>query len=238
MKQIKRICLWSGPRNISTALMYSFAQRADTQVYDEPLYGFYLNQTDAKNYHPGAYETMSELELDGEKVISQMMTDESSEVLFFKNMAHHLLGLDRSFMKDTVNVILTREPKDAILSFSKVIDNPTLLDLGYEIQLDLKNELEQMGAQFLVVNSKEILEDTEKALTAICDLAGIDFDDAMLSWEAGSRPEDGSWAKHWYANVHRSSGFGKYSEKTELMPVRLQPLLKSCNACYSQLIAG
>lgn len=237
MSQVKRICLWSGPRNISTALMYSFAQMADTRVYDEPLYGFYLNETEAKNYHPGADQTMSELELDGEKIIKQMMEDESSPVLFFKNMAHHLLDLDKSFMKDAVNVILTREPKDAILSFSKVIEHPTLLDLGYEVQLNLKKELEQMGAKFLVVNSKEILENPKEKLAAICEQANIEFDEAMLSWEAGARPEDGSWAKHWYANVHRSTDFGKYSEKTDQMPVRLQPLLESCNACYAQLNA-
>ncbi|MFT4544514.1 MAG: hypothetical protein ACI9EQ_000973, partial [Bacteroidia bacterium] len=155
-QEIKRICLWSGPRNISTALMYAFAQRADTKVVDEPLYGFYLNETEAKDYHPGAKETMAEMELNGEKVVAKMMADKSSSVFFFKNMAHHLLDLDRSFLKDAVNVILTRQPKDAILSFSKVIKNPTLLDLGYEIQLNLKQELQKMGAKYLVINSREI----------------------------------------------------------------------------------
>jgi hypothetical protein len=238
MNNVKRICLWSGPRNISTALMYSFAQRADTKVFDEPLYGFYLNQTEAKNYHPGADETIAELQLDGEKVVRQMMTDDSSPVFFFKNMAHHLLDLDKSFLKKTVNLILTREPKDAILSFSKVIENPTFLDLGYEDQLNLKQEFEKMDAKYLVINSTEILENPEKALAAICDLAEIPFEEKMLHWEAGARPEDGSWAKHWYTNVHQSTGFRKYSAKSEEIPVRLQPLLAACNACYSNLIEG
>jgi hypothetical protein len=218
--------------------MYSFAQRADTKVFDEPLYGFYLNQTEAKNYHPGADETIAELQLDGEKVVRQMMTDDSSPVFFFKNMAHHLLDLDKSFLKKTVNLILTREPKDAILSFSKVIETPTVLDLGYEDQLNLKQEFEKMDAKYLVINSTEILENPEKALAAICDLAEIPFEEKMLHWEAGARPEDGSWAKHWYTNVHQSTGFRKYSAKSEEIPVRLQPLLAACNACYSNLIEG
>ena len=237
MNEIKRICLWSGPRNISTALMYSFAQRADTKVFDEPLYGYYLNETDAKEYHPGADETIAELESDGSLVIQQMMTDDSSPVFFFKNMAHHLLGLDKSFMKDTVNVILTRDPKDAILSFSKVIENPTISDLGYEEQLQLKQDFEKMGAKYLVVNSREILENPRKILAAICNLAGIPFQESMLHWKAGARPEDGSWAKHWYANVHQSTGFGNYEAKTDELPERLQPLLASCNACFSELVA-
>ena len=237
MNNVKRICLWSGPRNISTALMYSFAQRADTKVFDEPLYGFYLNQTEAKNYHPGADETIAELQLDGEKVVRQMMTDDSSPVFFFKNMAHHLLDLDKSFLTKTVNVILTREPKDAILSFSKVIENPTLLDLGYEDQLNLKQSLDEMGAKYLVINSREILENPEKTLSEICDLAEISFEEKMLHWEAGPRPEDGSWAKHWYANVHQSTGFGKCSAKSEEIPARLQPLLEACNTCYDNLVA-
>ncbi len=119
-----------------------------------------------------------------------------------------------------------------------MIENPTLLDLGYEVQLNLKRELQKMGAKFLVVNSKEILENPEVGLDAICNLAEIPFDKQMLTWEAGARPEDGSWAKYWYANVHQSTGFGMYTVKDEDMPARLQSLLASCNACYSELLVA
>jgi hypothetical protein len=217
--------------------MYSFAQRLDTKVVDEPLYGFYLNETDAKNHHPGADQTMFELELDGSKVIDTMMTDESSPVFFFKNMAHHLLDLDISFMKDTTNVILTREPKAAILSFSKVIENPTPTDLGYSFQLSLKKKLQEMKAKCLVINSREILEAPEESLIKVCDLAGISFDPRMLDWKAGARPEDGAWAEHWYANVHLSTGFSEYTPKSTKFPHRLMPLLEECNRYYSKLVS-
>ena len=118
----KRICLWSGPRNISTALMYSFAQRADTKVYDEPLYAHYLCQTNANEYHPGADDVMASLENDGEKVIEMMMGEHEKPIVFFKNMTHHILDLDKSFLKDTINVILTRDPVEMLPSFAEVID--------------------------------------------------------------------------------------------------------------------
>ena len=127
---IKRICLWSGPRNVSTALMYSFAQREDTLVYDEPLYGYYLSQTEAKNYHPGADEVLDTMENNGDKVIEMIMGEHHRPVVFFKNMTHHLLDLDRSFMKNIVNVILTRDPVEMLPSFADVIDNPGMEDIG------------------------------------------------------------------------------------------------------------
>ena len=230
-----KICLWSGPRNISTALMYSFAQRADTRVYDEPLYGFYLANTDADEYHPGAEETLASMEQDGNKVICSMMNDESKPVLFFKNMAHHLLDLDRSFMKDTVNIILTRNPKDCILSFSKVVENPTMSDIGYEVQVDLKKYLDELGAKYLVVDSSDILKNPEKELSAICELAQIPFDSDMLQWEPGARTEDGIWAMYWYSNVHRSRGFQPPKIKDEQLPERLTPLLEESNRLYVEL---
>ena len=107
---IKRISLWSGPRNISTALMYSFAQRKDTRVFDEPLYAYYLKNSDAKSYHPGADTILNTMENDGKKVVDMMLNYSEKPVLFFKNMTHHLLDLDRSFMDQLFNVILSRDP--------------------------------------------------------------------------------------------------------------------------------
>ena len=109
MSKVTRICLWSGPRNISTALMYAFAQRKDTKVYDEPLYAYYLkHHPEAHAYHPGADDILQTMENDGNKVVETMLKNTEKPVLFFKHMTHHLLGLDRDFMRDTVNVILTR----------------------------------------------------------------------------------------------------------------------------------
>ena len=134
---IKRISVWSGPRNISTALMYSFAQRQDTQVFDEPLYGYYLKHSKANAYHPGAEDILNTMETDGRKVVEMMLTTSEKPVLFFKNMTHHILTLDCSFMKGITNVILTRDPKEMLPSFDKVISNPSMDDVGYKLHLDL-----------------------------------------------------------------------------------------------------
>ena len=138
----KRICLWSGPRNISTTLMYSFAQRSDTNVYDEPLYAHYLNNTQAKDYHPAAKEILSTMENDGNKVIEMILGNHEKPIAFFKHMTHHLLDLDHTFMKDCINIILTRDPIDMLPSFDKVIQNPSINDVGYALHTELVHYFE------------------------------------------------------------------------------------------------
>ncbi|MDW7693885.1 sulfotransferase family protein [Flammeovirgaceae bacterium SG7u.111] len=232
----KRICLWSGPRNISTALMYSFAQRNDTQVFDEPLYAHYLSQTAAKEYHPGAEEILATMENDGQKVVEMMMGEQEKPVVFFKNMTHHLLGLDKGFMKDAVNVMLTRDPVEMLPSFGKVIENPSMLDVGYELHAELLDYFEENGITPIVLESKRLLLDPEGVLKRFCKLAEIPFERSMLQWEAGARPEDGSWAKYWYASVHQSTRFAEYKPKTEPFPERLKPLLAKCQPYYERLM--
>jgi len=235
---MKRICLWSGPRNISTALMYSFAQRKDTTVVDEPLYAHYLSSTAAKNYHPGAEEVMQEQENDGEQVIRKIFFGSyDTPVVFFKNMTHHLVDLDWSFMKNTKNVILTRHPREMLPSYAKQVRQPTMRDVGYAKHLELLNYLKKTSSLPLVVDSKDVLLDPKKKLGQLCEYLGISFDPAMLAWDAGPRPEDGIWAEHWYHNVHRSTGFNAYKPKTEPFPKHLKALLKECEKAYEELIA-
>jgi len=231
----KRICLWSGPRNISTALMYSFAQRKDTQVYDEPLYGHYLSRTKAKTYHPGADDILSSMENNGEKVIEMMMDGHDKPVVFFKNMTHHLLDIDHAFMKNVVNVMLTRDPVEMLPSFAKVIDNPTLDDVGYATHVKLIKELHKLNITPIVLDSKKILLNPKAVLQQLCDEIEIPFDPNMLTWETGARPEDGIWAKYWYGNIHRSKGFIKYQAKRTPFPENLKPLLESCLPHYKYL---
>lgn len=232
----KRISLWSGPRNISTALMYAFAQRADTRVYDEPLYGYYLSHSPARAYHPGAEDVVASLENNGEKVVNKMLGEHGKPVAFFKNMTHHLLDLDRSFMKEIVNVILTRDPVEMLPSFAEVIDQPTMDDVGYALHIELIDYLQASGIAPIVLDSKRILLNPEKVLRALCDRIGIPFDANMLSWEPGARPEDGVWAKYWYSSIHRSSGFLKYTPKTAPFPEKLKPLLEACQPHYQRLM--
>lgn len=236
MDKIKRICLWSGPRNISTALMYSFAQRDDTKVFDEPLYAYYLkNHPEAHKYHPGSEEILKSLENNGDVVVSMMLNNHDKPVLFFKHMTHHLYGLDREFMKSTINIILTRDPIDMLPSFDKVIKNPSLNDVGYAQHVKLINYYEKNNIKFTVLDSKRVLKNPKGTLQKLCEFAEIPFDNNMLSWEPQERSEDGVWAKFWYKSVHESSGFMSYKPKEETFPEHLKPLLAECQHFYQRL---
>lgn len=236
MSGVKRICLWSGPRNISTALMYSFAQRDDATVYDEPLYAHYLSKTPAREYHPGSDEVIATMENDGEKVVRDLILgDLPKPVAFFKHMTHHLFDLDLGFLSKTVNVLLTRDPFDMLPSYAVWVEKPTLQDVGYKAHIDLLEYLQSIGQNPPVLDSKQILLNPKKVLGELCERIGIPFQEAMLSWKAGARPEDGSWAKYWYKSVHESTGFGKYVQKSEPFPEALKPLLDECLPYYEKL---
>lgn len=233
--QTVRICLWASPRNISTALMYSFAQRTDTQVVDEPFYGFYLSHTKAHEYHPGAQDIINSQENDGYKVIDWIMGPHKSPVLFLKNMTHHMMDLDRSFTKEVVNVILTRDPEEMIPSFLKIIENPVMKDLGYEDQADLFKTLLDNGAKTIVIDSKDVLQNPDRFLKKLCQEIGISFQKEMLKWEPGARKEDGVWAKYWYGNIHQSNGFQAYRKKEERTPEQFKKLMDDCLPLYEFL---
>lgn len=236
METVKRITLWSGPRNISTTLMYSLAQRSDTKVYDEPLYGYYLkNNPSAKAYHPGAEEIINTMETSGERAVDMMLTEASKPVLFFKNMTHHLPGLDYGFLKNMVNIILTRHPEEMLLSYAKVIANPQLHDVGYKLHVEVLRYLQSHNIPVIVLDAKKVLLNPEEQMQKLCAFIGIPFEEAMLHWPAGARPEDGCWAKYWYANVHNSTGFLPYQPKTERFPEQLRPLLEECMPFYNEL---
>jgi hypothetical protein len=231
-----RISLWSGPRNVSTALMYSFAQRPDTRVIDEPLYAHYLSRSPARSYHPAAEEVIRTMECDGRRVVQEVLLgDHDRPVVFFKNMAHHLVELEWDFLDHLSNVILTRDPRDMLPSYAAVVELPTLADTGYAVQVQLLEHLTGRGRPPAVLDSSLLLQDPEPILGELCRRLGVTFDPRMLSWEAGPRPEDGVWAPHWYAGVHRSTGFAPYRPKRDPVPHRLQPLLDQCRPLYETL---
>lgn len=233
--KITRICLWSGPRNISTALMYAFAQRSDTVVYDEPLYAYYLAKTGAHSYHPGAAEVLASQPHEAAPVMAQMMGPQPKPVVFFKHMAHHLVELDWHFMADVVNVILTRDPAEMLTSYIKQIDAPTLADTGYDAQIRVMEHVQSLGKEILVLDARQVLLNPRQVLGTLCERIGIPFEENMLSWKAGARPEDGAWAPHWYKSVHQSTGFAAYQPKNEPLPPHLQPLLEQCRPLYARM---
>lgn len=229
-----RIHVWSGPRNISTALMYSFAQRDDTRVVDEPFYAHYLELTGAP--HPGRKEVLATMTSDAETVVRRdILAPRDRPVIFFKQMAHHLAGLDWSFLDHGVHVLLVREPQEVLTSLVNQLPRPQLRDTGLDLQVQLLDHLLERGQEPPVLDSRLLLLDPPGVLAQLCRRLGIDFQPAMLSWPAQPRPEDGVWARHWYHSLHRSTGFQPYRAKTEPLPNGLEELLETCRPLYRRL---
>lgn len=229
-----RIQLLSGPRNISTAMMYSFAQRNDTTVVDEPLYAYYLNKTGLN--HPGREEILLSQRTNGRQVVDEVMMKEyETPVVFFKQMTHHIIGLDLSFLQHSKNIILLRDPKKVLLSYQKVITQPDLEDIGIKQSFDLYQYLHKNGFHYFIIDADDILKDTETSLKNICNQCEIKFDKKMMHWTSGARKEDGIWAKHWYANVHRSTGFEAYTEREIVLQPHLNQIYLEAKTYYEAL---
>lgn len=231
---VLRIQCWSGPRNVSTALMYSFRQRPDTTVVDEPLYAHYLSEFDRG--HPAAELAMASQSTDVAEVVQNVILGPCpTRVLFIKQMAHHLQGLDSSFLAETENILLTRDPRDMLPSLAVQLPSCGLADTGLVEQVDLIEAIVARGGTPLVVDSQSLLADPPGVLRAVCNGLGLGFDEAMLRWPAGAKPEDGAWAPEWYHNVHKSTGFGQYVAKTEPLPDHLIPVLEQAAPLYDRL---
>lgn len=236
MSTTLRLNFWSSPRNISTAIMYSFAQRADTTVVDEPLYAHYLLKTNSTAAHPGTAEILTTQENDGNQVVKKVILgDYPTPIVLFKQMTHHLIHLDETFLGQTDHVLLIRDPKRIIASYNKVIPNPTIHDIGVKMQLTLCKKLQKLGRLKAIVDAKELLLNPRIVLMQLCEKIGIPFDSNMLQWQPGARPEDGVWAKYWYSNVHQSTGFQPYVEKKVELPEHLQQLAEACDGYYQEL---
>ena len=229
------ICLWSGPRNVSTALMYSFAQLPGIRVIDEPLYGHYLRVSGAQ--HPGREDVMAAQDCDGNRVMQALLERQSSDPtrrLFIKHMAHHLLELDLGFLATTSNIFLLRDPRDMLPSLTIQVPHAELADTGLKRQWELYSDLREAGLPAVILDSRELLLDPDVVLRALCAHLGVEFDPGMLSWDAGARVEDGVWAPHWYHAVHKSIGFAPYKAKGDF-PDKLKPLLDECQPWYDKL---
>ena len=211
-----RIAMWSGPRNISTALMRAWESRDDCAVWDEPLYGYYLARTGID--HPGADEIIAEHGSDADEIIGRCIGEVpgGKRIFYQKHMTLHLLPeLDRGWLEKLVNCFLIREPEPVIASYTAVRERATLEDIGFVQQAELFEYVWKQSAELPpVIDSREFLLDPESMLRALCARLGVDFEPTMLSWPAGPRDSDGVWGKHWYASVWDSTGFAPYREKT------------------------
>ena len=231
----RTICMWSGPRNVSTAMMYSFAQRADTEVIDEPLYGYYLTRTTTE--HPAEKVVIDAMDNSAESVIKDtIVTPPSTPFRFLKQMAHHSRELDLSFLQLTDNVLLTRSPDYVVASLRHQIPNPALADTAFDAQVRIVDHLEANNQAAWVVDSADLLANPEGMLKALCDKLNMAFDPAMLSWPAGAKPYDGIWAPWWYDNVHRSTGFAAPRTTPAEVPDHLMALVDQCQPLYQKLL--
>ena len=198
-----KIAMWSGPRNLSTAMMYAFGNRADFAVWDEPFYAPYLAVTGAD--HPMKDEIIAAHETDPSRVAQRCIDTIPAQKphFYMKHMPHHMIdGFPLDWAKDCVNIHLIRHPARVIASYGAKRDEMTLDDIGFPQQAAL---YEKLGG--LVIDSADIRADPESMLRKICNAIKLPFDKAMRSWPAGARSEDGVWAKHWYGAVHQSTGF-------------------------------
>jgi len=217
--------------------MYSFAQRADIRVVDEPLYGHYLRVTGAR--HPGRDEVMAAMNCDGDAVMRGLLAEQpqpDSRRLFVKQMAHHLVDLDQAFLRKTCNIFLIRDPQEMLPSLIRQLPDAELADTGLKKQWQLYAELSDAGAVPVILDSRELLLDPAGVLVELCTCIGLTFSTDMLHWKAEARIEDGVWAPYWYHAVHQSTGFTTYKPKAGF-PAHLEPLIAQCQPWYDKLYA-
>jgi hypothetical protein len=231
------IAMWSGPRNISTAMMRSWGSRPDTAVSDEPLYAHYLVVSGVR--HPGWDEVIAAQENDWRNVTELLVgpVPDGRAIWYQKHMAHHLLPMvGREWLDRLTHAFLIREPDEMLASLLRTFPEACLADTGLPQQWEIFERVSQrLGRAPPVVLSSDVLRDPESMLTKLCQALGIPFLPAMLSWPAGRRKTDGIWAPHWYAAVEASTGFEPWKPKPVSLPASQQPLLAECLRWYEKL---
>ena len=233
-----RIAMWSGPRNISTAMMRSWGNRPDTFVCDEPFYAHYLHATGRD--HPGASEVIASGEIDWRKVVESLTGDvpEGKRIFYQKQMTHHLLPqIDRAWLGAVTNCFLIRDPREVIVSYIKKNNDPTLEDIGFVQQAEIFDWVcAHTGAIPAVIDARDVLENPRRVLELLCNKVGVEFSDSMLSWPPGLRATDGIWAKHWYGEVATSTTFrGPSPREPEPVPERLREVYEKSREAYARL---
>ncbi len=236
---ITRIAAWSGPRNISTALMRAFGNRTDTFVSDEPFYAPYLLQTGYD--HPGRGEILRHHETDWRQVVRWLTgaVPQGKPLWYQKLMTHHMLpqiARDWFLGPEFGHLFLIRDPREMLLSLAKVLPQVSLEQTGLPQQVAIFDlVLRHREEPPLVVDARDVLQRPSDTLEAICGALRIPFEPMMLAWPPGRRPTDGVWAPHWYGQVEQSTSFARYQPKDEPLPDRLRPLLTACQPLYDQL---
>jgi hypothetical protein len=232
-----RIAMWSGPRNISTAMMRAWGNREDTIVIDEPFYAYYLKVTGME--HPAAEEVIATGETDWRKIIAHLTGSigNAKRIFFQKQMTHHLLPeIDREWLGTVTNCFLIRDPREVINSYIKKREDPALEDLGFVQQAEIFDFVQTRTNTIPpVIDAKDVLQDPERTLRRLCEAVGVNFSKSMLSWPPGLRDTDGIWARHWYGEVAKTTSFQPYRPTGYEPPEKLRELYERCRDCYEKL---
>jgi Sulfotransferase domain len=232
-----RLAMWSGPRNISTAMMRSWGNRDDCAVVDEPLYACYLAVTGKP--HPGADEVIAAGETDWRKVVERLTADVPSgkQIYYQKHMTHHLMPeMGREWLTQLTNCFLIRHPREVLASYAKIVEMPVLEDTGFPQQSEIFEWVwKDTGRVPPVLDAADVLRDPRRMLGQLCEAIGVDFQESMLSWPPGRRDTDGVWGKYWYTEVEKSTGFRPYHPKQVDLPERLEGLYAECLEEYELL---
>lgn len=234
-----RLCLWSGPRNISTATMRSFEARGNCAVWDEPFYGYYLKQTGLD--HPGREETLALWPTDPDEIALACAgaAPQGQAEFFQKHMCQHMLdGLDLSWTQHCRHLFLIRDPAEVAASYHATMKRACAEDLGAIQQGRLYDEIcDLTGQAWPVIEGADVLENPAGMLRAVCDAVGIAYTDAMLSWPPGRRATDGPWAPYWYSRVEASTGFETPRSSPHDLPDHLSEVVADCAPAYQRLKA-
>lgn len=231
------IAMWSGPRNISTALMRAWENRNDTAVWDEPFYAYYLKATGID--HPGADEVIANGEPDWRQVVDKVTgpIPDGRAIFYQKHMTHHLLPeIDRGWLARVTNCFLIRDPCEVIASYAKVRTNLTVADVGIPQQAEIFEWVRSRTERTpLVLDARDVLLDPRRMMIGLCSALDVPFTERMLAWTPGPRESDGVWGKHWYASVWASTGFAPYEPKVHPLPKHLEALAEACAPSYRTL---
>ncbi|MCE8518589.1 HAD family hydrolase [Ruegeria pomeroyi] len=233
-----KIAMWSGPRNLSTAMMYAFGARTDCAVIDEPFYAAYLAMTGLN--HPMREEVLAAQPQDPKVVAAALSGPNPGARPFWyqKHMTQHMIpGIPRDWMRAVRNVFLIRHPARVIASYAEKRENPTLEDIGFQLQAELFDEVSGWGGDPVVIDSHDIRENPARMLEQLCDRIGVPWSPHMLSWPRGGHKDDGIWAQHWYGAVWNSTGFAGPEGDLPEVPEALQPVLQAAMPFYERMRA-
>lgn len=233
-----RIAMWSGPRNLSTAMMYSFGNRADCAVVDEPFYGAYLSMTGID--HPMRDAILASQPVDPNVVATSLVEaiPDGQPNYYQKHMTQHMINdVPRNWIADVVNVFLIRHPARVIASYAAKRENPSLDDIGFWQQFELFEHVTSLGQTPVVIDSADIRENPDLMLRKLCDAIGLSFDPDMLRWAKGGHPADGVWAEHWYGAVHGSTGFAKAEGPLPDVSDQLKAVFEQALPFYEKMAA-